>query len=166
MNNFNVNLWYTPEPSLCLAMFTLPKCSEINRHRPCNVQVASCARKLNVDPDLWWIRHISVHSNLSPGGVLRLHFSEAFGVTHSRILGRNFKTKLLTCSVFSCFLPSLSIFWFHSKNIQHNLTVKRKRQENTEQVRSLVFKFLHNIRLCVTPNASAKRDLNTPPHHF
>ena len=31
-------------------------------------------------------------------GVLRLHFAEAFGgVTHSRILGRNFKTKLLIC---------------------------------------------------------------------
>ena len=38
-----------------------------------------------------------------PGGILRLQVAVVFGVTHIRILGRNFKTKLLTCSVFSCF---------------------------------------------------------------
>ena len=36
-----------------LAMFTLPYASEINRHRPCSVQSASCARKLNAAPDIW-----------------------------------------------------------------------------------------------------------------
>ena len=61
------------------------------------------------------------------GAVLSSPKALAFSVTHSQILGRNFKTKLLTCSVFYCFLQSLSIFWFHSKNMQHNLTLKRKK---------------------------------------
>ena len=62
------------------------------------------------------------------------------------IWGRNFKTKLLTSSVFSCFLPSI----FIHLSIQHNLTLKRKKQENTEKVWSLVLKFLPQILLCLT----------------
>ena len=166
MNNFNVNLWYTPEPSLCLAMFTLPKCSEINRHRPCNMQVASCARKLNVAPDLWWIRHISVHSNLSPGGYWYYTFQKYLAWRTAEYWAGTLKPNFSLFSVFSCLLPSLSIFWFHSKNIQHNLTLKRKKQENTEQVRSLVLKFLSKIRLCVTVNATATCNLNTPRHEI
>ena len=45
------------------------------------------------------------------------------------------------------FIQFLSIFWFHRKNIQHSLTLKRKEQENTEQVRSLVAKFLPSLPL-------------------
>ena len=38
-----------------------------------------------------------------------------------------------------------------------------RKQENTEQVRSLVLKFLPKIRLCVTLNANAFGKLNTAP---
>ena len=38
-----------------------------------------------------------------------------------------------------------------------------RKQENTEQVRSLVLKFLPNIRMCVTPNTTATCSLNIPP---
>ena len=64
------------------------------------------------------------------------------------ILGRNLKTKLLTFSAFSCFLPSV----FIQLSIQHNLTLKRKKQENTEKVRSLVLEFLPKILLWVACN--------------
>ena len=37
-----------------------------------------------------------------------------------------------------------------------------RKQENTEQVRSLVLKFLPNIRMCVTPNTTATCNLNIP----
>ena len=60
-----------------------------------------------------------------------------------RILGRNFKTKLLNFSVFSCSPPSV----FIHLSIQHNLTLKRKKKENTEQVRSFVAKFLPSVPL-------------------
>ena len=65
----------------------------------------------------------------------------------SGTLGRNFATRLLTCSVFSYFLSFLFIFWLHCKNIIHNLTLKRKKKENTEQVRSLVAKLLPSLPL-------------------
>ena len=50
MNNSHVNLWYTAEPSSCLRNVYPAICSEINRYRPCSVQSASCARKLNAAP--------------------------------------------------------------------------------------------------------------------
>ena len=77
---------------------------------------------------------------IEPNAIRRLQASER------RILGRNFKTKLLTFSVFSCFLPPV----FIQLSIQHNLTLKRKKQENTEKGRSLVLKFLPKILLCLT----------------
>ena len=82
---------------------------------------------------------------MNRGGV-EFERQSQISVRQRRIWGRNFKAKLLTFSVFSCFLPSI----FIHLSIQHNLTLKRKKQENTEKVRSLVLKFLPKILLCLT----------------
>ena len=67
-------------------------------------------------------------------------------VRQRRIWGRNFKTKLVTFSVFSCF------FRFSVRLCCMDKWIKMdgRKQENTEEVRSLVLKFLPQIHLCLT----------------
>ena len=84
---------------------------------------------------------------INEGGIEPNAFADLLA-RQRRILGRNFKTKLLPFSVFSCFLPYI----FIHLSIQHNLTQKRKKQENTEKVRSFVLKFLPKIHLCLACN--------------
>ena len=69
-----------------------------------------------------------------------IYISTPSRAVRSGRLGRNFTTKLLL-------IRYLFIFWFHCENIQYNLTLKRKKQENTEQMRSLVVIFLPNLPL-------------------
>ena len=67
-------------------------------------------------------------------------------VRQRRIWGRNFKTKLVTFSVFSCF------FRFSVRLCCMDKWIKMdgRKQENTEKVRSLVLEFLPQILFCLT----------------
>ena len=93
-----------------------------------------------------WVLSVGFEWKLFTRAHIEFKRQSQISVRQRRIWGRNFKTKLLTSSVFSCFLPSI----FIHLSIQHNLTLKRKKQENTEKVRSLVLKFLPKIFLCHT----------------
>ena len=66
-------------------------------------------------------------------------------VRQRRIWGRNFKTKLLTFSVFSCFFR----FSVRLCCMDNWIKTGGRKQENTEKVRSLVLKFLPKILLCL-----------------
>ena len=101
---------------------------------------------------------IALVNSIRPQGGIEINAISRRHMRQRRILGRNFKTKLLTFSVFSCFLPSV----FIHLSIQHNLTLKRKKQENTEKVRSLVLKFLPKIILCMACNLRVAFD-SMPP---
>ena len=77
--------------------------------------------------------------------MLECGFAVAVGGFRIRMLGGIFGTGLLACSVFSSFLPSLSIFWFNSKNILRNLAMKREKRDDAERARGLVLGFLPSI---------------------
>ena len=83
-----------------------------------------------------------IWGGIEPNAIRRLQAMQR------RILGRNFKTKLLSFSVFSCFFR----FSVRLCCMDNWIKTDGRKQENAEKVRSLVFKFLPKILLCIACN--------------
>ena len=93
-----------------------------------------------------------VRGGIEPNAIRRLQARQR------RILGRNFKTKLLTFSVFSCFFR----FSVRLCCMDEWIKTDGRKQENTEKVRSLVLEFLPKIILCMACNLRVAFD-SMPP---